>query len=284
MTRPSERLLLPHEGIFGGFLLITWVRFGLKLGFAGPEALLYLAMMLVDGGLIAFCRRKPTRTRWILRLLFHPLALNIVFMHMKAAIPKIVPTRMDGALQRVDGLLVGTNLSLRLEAWIHPTLTELLSLCYILFFPYLLFSMVWYFRRDLDTLRAFLVGLFTLYGLGFLGYTLVPAAGPWVAMAGQFHVPLAGGLITRWNDQLVRAGSNGVDVFPSLHCAISSYFLFFDRRHTRWRFLLYLGPCLGLWFSTLYLRYHYFVDVLFGFALSAFALWMSARFEREEQS
>lgn len=284
MKRPSERLLLPHEAIFGGFLLITWARFGLKLGFAGPEALLYLAMMALDAGLIVFCRRRPTRNRWLLRLLFHPVALNVVFLHMKEAIPRIVPVRMDGILERVDGRLLGSNLSLRLEGLIHPALTEVLSFCYILFFPYLLFSLIWYFRRDLDTLRAFLVGLFTIYGLGFLGYTLVPAWGPWVAMADQFQVPLVGGPITHWNDQLVRLGSNGVDVFPSLHCAISSYFLFFDRRHTRWRFLLYLAPCLGLWFSTLYLRYHYFIDVLCGFGLSAFALWLSARFEREERS
>lgn len=284
MTRPSARILLPHEAIFGAFLLITWFRFGLKLGFAGPEALLYLGMILADAGLIAFCRRRPSRTRWVLRLLFHPLALNVVFLHMKAAIPKIVPQRMDANLQRLDDLLIGRNLSLRLEGLTHPAVTEVLSFCYILFFPYLLFSILWYFRRDLTTLQAFLVGLFSIYGLGFLGYTLVPAAGPWVAMAGQFRVPLSGGPITRWNDQIVRLGSNGVDVFPSLHCAISSYFLFFDRRHTRWRFFLYLLPCLGLWFSTLYLRYHYFVDVLCGFALAAFALWMSTRFEREELS
>ena len=283
MKRPSERLLLPHEAIFGAFLAITWVRFGLQLGFLGPEALLYLAMLAVDAGLIAFCRRQPTRARWLLRLLFHPIALNVVFLHMKEAIPRIAPQRLDLALQRIDLALLGGNLSLRLESLIHPVLTEILSFCYLLFFPYLLFSLVWYFRKDLDTLRAFLVGLFTIYGLGFLGYTLVPAWGPWVAMAEQFRVPLTGGPITRLNDLIVRLGSNGVDVFPSLHCALSSYFLFFDRRHTRWRFLLYLAPCLGLWFSTLYLRYHYFIDLLCGFALSAFALWISARFEREER-
>jgi membrane-associated phospholipid phosphatase len=281
MKGPDARFLLPHEALFGAFLLITWVRFGVALGFGSREALLYLALMAADAGLIAFCKRRPTRTRWVLRLLFHPVALNVVFLHMRDAIPRLVPRLMDGPLQRADTWLVGGNLSLRLEAVARPALTEILSICYLLFFPYLLISLVLYFRRDLDTLRAFLVGLMTIYGLGFLGYTLVPAAGPWVAMAGAFRHPLAGGPFTRWNDHLVRAGSNGVDVFPSLHCAVSSYLLLFDRRHARWRHRLYLLPCLGLWISTLYLRYHYLVDVLFGFALSAFALWLSARYERE---
>ena len=68
-----------------------------------------------------------------------------------------------------------------------------------------------------------------------------------------------------------------MDCFPSLHCAVSSYILFFDRRHRRWRFWLYLVPCVGLWVSTLYLRYHYFVDLVAGFALSAAALWFVNR-------
>jgi membrane-associated phospholipid phosphatase len=279
-----EPLLLPHESIFGAFLAVTWARFALVLGVWSSEALLYLAMIAVDAWLVAFCRASPTDRRWRARLIFHPIALNVVFAHMKGAIPKIAPERMDAALQRIDAALVGGNLSLRMEPLVHSVLTEALSSCYILFFPYLLFSLIWYFRQDLGTLKAFVVGMFTVYGLGFLGYTLVPAWGPWIAMAREFRVVLDGGPITRWNDAIVRWGTNGVDVFPSLHCALSSYFLFFDRRHTRWRFLVYVVPCVGLWVSTLYLRYHYFVDVLAGFSLSAFALWISARFERREKA
>src|SRR6185436_20573066 len=113
--------------------------------------------------------------------------------------------------------------------------------------------------------RAFLVGLFTVYGIGFLGYSFVPAWGPWIAMKSAFSVPLDGFAVTSLNTTIVTLGSNGVDVFPSLHCAVSSYFLFFDRTHARWRHRLYLVPCIGLWISTIYLRYHYFVDVLAGF-------------------
>jgi membrane-associated phospholipid phosphatase len=279
----DRRLLLPHELLFGAFLAITWVRFAVVLGPLSSEALVYLPLIGIDAALIAWCRARPSDARWRWRLLFHPVALNVVFMHMKEAIPKIAPERMDAGLQAIDAALVGGNLSLRLQGVVQPWLTELFSCCYVLFFPYLLFSLVWYFRKDLPTLRAFSAGLFTIYALGFLGYTLVPAWGPWVAMRDAFHVPLEGYAVTRWNDALVRFGSNGVDVFPSLHCAVSSYFLFFDRRHTRWRYLLYLVPCAGLWISTIYLRYHYAVDLLAGFALSAAALWLSARFEARER-
>jgi membrane-associated phospholipid phosphatase len=280
MKRFDHWQLLPHEIFFGCFLLITWVRLGWTLGFLGGDALFYLVLIAANVWAIWYCHSNPAPARWRLGLLFYPIAMNVVFMHMKTAIPKIHPERMDGLLQHLDSLGIGTNLSVRLQPLVHPALTEFFSGCYMLFFPYLLFSLIYYFCGDVELLKKFVIGLFTIYGIGFLGYSFVPAAGPGHAMAGEFNVPLTGWWLTKWNAAIVARGSNGVDVFPSLHCAVSSFFLFFDRRHRPWRFKLYLVPCVGLWCSTIYLRYHYLVDVLCGFALSAFALWLARRYPR----
>jgi membrane-associated phospholipid phosphatase len=280
MKPPNQGRLLPHEFFFGLFLLVTWVRLGFAVGFLGRDALLYFTLIAVNVWAIWFCRSNSTSIRWRIGLLFYPLAMNVVFMHMKTAIPKIHPQRMDAALQHIDQLGIGTNLSLRLQPLTHPALTEFFSFCYILFFPYLLFSLIYYFCGDVALLKKFASGLFTIYGIGFLGYSLVPAAGPYVFLADQFTKPLDGWWITKWNATIVSAGSNKVDVFPSLHCAISSFLLFFDRRHRPWRFKLYLVPAVGLWLSTIYLRYHYFIDVVCGFALAAVALWLANHYPR----
>jgi membrane-associated phospholipid phosphatase len=277
MKRHDPWSLLPHEVFFGLFLLITWMRLGLAVGFLGGDALLYLALLAANAWVIWFCRSDGSSIRWRVGLLFYPLAMNIVFLHMKTAIPKIHPERMDALLQRLDTLGVGTNLSLRLQPWTQPALTEFFSFCYILFFPCLLFSMIYYFCGEVALLKRFVSGLFAIYGLGFLGYSLLPAAGPYLSMTDQFTKPLDGWWVTKWNAAIVTAGSNKVDVFPSLHCAVSCFLLFFDRRHRPWRFKLYLVPAVGLWLSTIYLRYHYFIDVLAGFALAAFALWLARR-------
>jgi membrane-associated phospholipid phosphatase len=280
MKRHDHRSLLPHEVFFGLFLLITWMRLGFAVGFLGGDALLFLALAAVNAWVIWFCRSDGTAIRWRLGLLFYPVTMNIVFVQMKTAIPRIHPGRADALLQRIDALGIGTNLSLRLQPLVHPAPTEFLSFCYLLFFPYLLISMIYYFCGDMTLLKKFVIGLFTIYGIGFLGYSLFPAEGPYLSMTDQFTTPLNGWWITKWNAAIVAAGSNKVDVFPSLHCAISSFLLFFDRRHRPWRFKLYLVPAVGLWFSTIYLRYHYFIDVLCGFALSAFALWLARRYPR----
>jgi hypothetical protein len=270
----DARRLLPHEICFGAFLIIMATRLVVAAGPLDPHAIAWLAGIAINAWLIIRCWRAPTPLNWRLRLWFYPIAMNTYFFVLGPAMAKLTSHSADSALQRLDAFFLGPNLSVRLQPWVHPGLTEFFSLCYFLFFPFLAFSLIYYFVGELPLLKRFCVGLFTIYGLGFLGYTLWPAQGPWVAMASQFDTPLTGWTITRLNDAVVRAGSNGVDVFPSLHCAVSSFLLFFDRWYRRWRFRVYLVPCIGLWISTIYLRYHYFIDCACGFALAAFALWM----------
>jgi len=269
--------LLPHEWFFGAFLLIQWLRLVLAVGPLDGDALLYFILLLLNLFVIVWCRQRETHLRWQVRLWFYPVAMNAVFFTMNSAVLKVTPHKFDGALADFDRMLFGTTLSLRAQAIATPALTEILSFCYLLFFPYMIVSWFYYARRGLPLLRKLMVGMFTIYGLGFLGYSLVPAGGPHLALRDEFTVPLAGWAITKFNNFIVANGSNGVDVFPSLHCAISCFLLFFDREHARWRYWLYLVPCIGLWLATIYLRYHYLVDVIAGFALAAFALWVANR-------
>ena len=272
--------LLPHEYFFGAFLLIHWLRLVVAVGPLDRDALLYLGLLLANMGVIAWCRRRETSLRWQLRLWFYPVAMNAVFFTMRSAVLKVAPHKYDGLLASVDYALFGRLLSARAQTLATPVLTEILSFCYLLFFPYLLVSWFYYARRGLPLLRKLMVGLFTIYGLGFLGYSLVPAGGPHFELPGEFTLPLKGWAIAGLNAYVVANGSNGVDVFPSLHCAISAFLLFFDRQHARWRYRLYLVPCVGLWVATIYLRYHYFADVVLGFALAAFALWLTNRWSQ----
>jgi membrane-associated phospholipid phosphatase len=151
-------------------------------------------------------------------------------------------------------------------------LSDLLSVCYFLLFPYILVScarQLVRLGRAPDEARAFYSGLFLIYAIGFVGYLFVPARGAWLDMPAAFRHPIAGGWITALNQQIVARGSNRVDVFPSLHVAVSAFILFFDRRFAPWRYRVYLPAAIGLWISTVYLRFHYGVDVIAG-ALLAF--------------
>jgi membrane-associated phospholipid phosphatase len=274
-----DRSWLPHELVFGGFLAVTGLRLAVTAGIAAAPTLAYAAFLAGAVAMALFCRAAPSATRWRWRLAYYAVLMNVVFVHLRGVVPLIHPGSADALLQDWDRALFGGNLSLRLEPFMSPPATELASLCYDLFFVYLFASLLRYLRAPLAEAQAFYAGLFTLYGIGFLGYTLLPAQGPYAAMAGAFTRPVAGYALT---DLLLAAyplGTNGADVFPSLHCAVSAYILGFDAsRHPR-RFRWWLLPVLGLWLSTVYLRFHYGVDVLAGLALAVPSLAVALRLD-----
>jgi membrane-associated phospholipid phosphatase len=210
--------------------------------------------------------------------------MNLLYFLLGTAIPAIHPDLEDAALQAVDQALIGTNLSVRMQPWAHPVLTDLLSACYMLYFVYLILGQFAYLYGDLAVVKKYYAGLFSLYAIGYFGYSLFPALGPHLAMDGQFSVPLSGGWLAETNEKIVLDGSNRVDVFPSLHCGNALYILLSDYQHKRWRFWAYLVPCIGLWLSTVYLRYHYFIDVVCGLLLGWLAWKLANRYLREQSA
>ena len=58
------------------------------------------------------------------------------------------------------------------------------------------------------------------------------------------------------------------DVFPSLHVAISFVVWLYAYRNSKKLFWILSPLILSLWLSTLYLRYHYLIDVVAGLILA----------------
>ena len=67
------------------------------------------------------------------------------------------------------------------------------------------------------------------------------------------------------------------DCFPSLHTAVTTVVLIFAWRHSRLLFWVILPLCLSLFFSTMYLRFHYFIDLVAGWVLAPIAAHLAVR-------
>ena len=65
------------------------------------------------------------------------------------------------------------------------------------------------------------------------------------------------------------------DVFPSMHVAISFLAWMYAFRNSRRLFFLLAPFVLSLWVSTVYLRYHYLVDVLAGLVIAPLCFWFA---------
>jgi membrane-associated phospholipid phosphatase len=67
--------------------------------------------------------------------------------------------------------------------------------------------------------------------------------------------------------------------FPSLHAAVSLVALIQAWRFVRPWFWILLPFTIGLWASTIYLRHHFVVDLIAGWALAPIASWVAPRLD-----
>jgi hypothetical protein len=270
--------LLPHELVFGFFLLLTWLRLA---GRAGPftlPALAFLALLVAPIVVIPWAARKPSPTRWRVRLLLYAPLMGASFSLLPSAFALLELPSADAQIVAWEHAILGDQMFPAIHALENPVLTDAMMVAYLFFFYYLVAGPAYYCIHDLHRFRLCFVGLFTIYGLGFIGYSAFPTAGPYLFL--EFAEPLASGWITDFAKPVVDSASNGVDAFPSIHVAVSLYLLSFDAWHYRRRFWRMLAPCIGLGASTMYLRYHYGVDVLAGITLTGVGLAVAAAYER----
>lgn len=212
------------------------------------------------------------------------VACWLIFPLFKAIRLVFISHTADDTLLALDRRLWGgLSLPEHLLRWECAWLSELLSGGYFLFYFVVLVPAVWFgFRRHQHEAKVFFTGLATMYLVGFVGYVLVPAGGPYIAFAELFPYPVHGGPMTALLTDVVAQGITGMDVFPSLHSGIGLYVLGFFALGGYRRVAWLLAPIIGaLVVATVYLRYHYGIDVLCGIILAAAVLAFVQRFRKE---
>ncbi len=187
----------------------------------------------------------------------------------------------DVDLMRIDRRMLGETPAVWMQSWITPALTSVMTAAYFLHLilpPVLAASL---YRKDLLLFRRFLLAVFLSGVIGNLGYVMVPAVGPDAAFPVLFHTPL-GGNLEQSVLSVIDVARAPRDVFPSLHVAVSAIVLWYAARNSRKWFCWLLPFVLANWVSTMYLRYHYFIDVIAGWACAAAAIGLGALLLRIE--
>lgn len=189
----------------------------------------------------------------------------------------------DHLLFTIDNILwFGKSLPERTIALQSFWLSELTSFCYFSFYFLIIGSALFFFFQRQKTIAArYFTGLMLMYSWGFLGYFSLPAAGPYMAYPQRFSYPVRGGAMTSFLTDIVNKGITGMDVFPSLHTGITLFIVsFLFKAGYRKTAGCFLPLTLGLIVATVYLHYHYGVDVILG-AVLAFAVLNYTFKERE---
>ncbi len=196
----------------------------------------------------------------------------------------LVTRDRDAMLIAWDQRLFGCQPSVALQRIVTPGLTAWMEFAY--FFHILNIPIVAcfiYLRRPRLRFREMMCGAVVVTFAGLVGYVLVPAIGPMYTLAVQFTVPLSQPYeVFSRETAFMDFARIQRDCFPSLHVGLSFVVWIYAWRNSKRLFWILAPLVLSLWFSTVYLRFHYLVDVLAGFFLAplcfAFSNWMFKRF------
>lgn len=189
----------------------------------------------------------------------------------------LVTRDRDAMLIAWDQKLFGCQPSVVLQSIVTPRLTAWMEFAY--FFHILNIPIVAcfiYLRRTRERFREMMCGAVVITFVGLVGYVLVPAIGPVYTLAGEFTAPLSQPYeVLSRQAAFMDFARIQRDCFPSLHVGLSFLVWLYAWRNSKGLFWMLAPFILSLWFSTVYLRYHYLVDVLAGLLLAPICYWFS---------
>jgi membrane-associated phospholipid phosphatase len=223
--------------------------------------------------------KKPGRYYYHIHYWYVAPLIFITFKELFLMIKPIRNADFDWVLIKADQFLFGCNPTQALHSIANPFLTELLQLAYSIFYflPIILCLEFIRKKRQLELDYSLFLVVYGFF-LSYLGYFLLPAVGPRFTLhnfsslnsdlpglfATDFLREFLNGGESIYPDTLNPAAVVQRDVFPSGHTQMTliTMFLAVKFKSGSRYFLLTAGSLLV--FATVYLRYHYVIDVIGG--------------------
>jgi len=263
--RPGDTVTI----IFLLFLLGLTAAFYHSLPKVSLLISLYSILLLVQIVLMQY-KKKGKFLGFFYDLIFPTICILAIFDSLEWIVHYVNPEDIDPILIRLDYLIFGNHPTVMLERIMHPLLTDILQIAYSTYYfiavSFGIILLVSGQKKDFD--KSLFMILLCFY-LSYLGYILMPALGPRFYLDHLQTTGLQGLLVAEpLHDLLNRLEGIKRDAFPSGHTGIAVVVLYLAYQYKRNLFWIYLPIVSALLFSTVYLRYHYVVDVIAGFGLT----------------
>jgi membrane-associated phospholipid phosphatase len=217
-------------------------------------------------------------------------SIFISFKEIYFMVKPIAGADCDQYLIAIDKFIFGVNPTQFLYQFSNPILTEILQIAYSTFFflPLILIIELQLKKQILNfkfTAFSVVLGFF----LSYIGYFLVPAIGPRFTLH-EFaltNIEIPGLWLTNHLREIINAGEsipigtlNPIevvqrDVFPSGHTQMTLIVMYLSFKfRTSFRHFIYIIGTL-LIFATVYLRYHYVIDVIGGLLFMILTMYLA---------
>ncbi len=258
---------------------------GGALEFTGMSYAVPLSLMLVLG-LFLIVMKQTKRLLYYVTVGLAYGAILIAHFNVKMWMSLINPVLWDDFYWRTDQMVrplvdaafaVHNLVDLALPAGEHLYLFAFLAM--------FAGSIIVHSMQCFIVFRKVIFTAMLVHVLGALSYLVMPAVGPFlyepgvnaletarqVHMYNGYQALIAGGRpwIASEADQFMFAA---VAAMPSLHVASSAVFVYYAWHHTRWLGVLYLPLFVFIIFEAVATRWHYWIDVVAGLALTGLAI------------
>jgi membrane-associated phospholipid phosphatase len=264
---PVDKVILAYLAVTS-LIIVTFIS---RL----PQAWWMLSLKAIGAAIIFIvARRSQSLPVWFFRHWYPLLYVAASYKEMNILIPGIRRGTADAALARLDFAFLHVNPTVWIERLHLPVLTEYLQIIYAFFIPALLLvALVLWRRRRLNEFRryAFLIALGFL--VSYLFYFLVPARGPRFLLSDLHRSNFDGIWLAGWfRDLLDQLEGIHYDCFPSGHTLLTLLAWWSTRSLSRYFFYAFTIFTVSQIYSTVYLRYHYVIDLVAGAAFAILIL------------
>jgi membrane-associated phospholipid phosphatase len=245
--------------------------------------------IIVIGFILAYMESNHNNEFW--NAVHYWYIVPVVLITFKELYFMIKPIRIfdhDQMFIAIDRWMFGTNPTHLLSQISTPVLTEILQIVYGMFYLLPILLGLFLLRKKRYVAMDFAVFIL-VYGfyLSYLGYFIWPGIGPRFTLHNfdTINQDLPGLFLTNFLRELVNSGESipaGTlnpaavvqrDIFPSGHTMITLIVMYLSvRLKSRSKyFFVPIGTLLIL--STVYLWYHYVIDLIGGLLFMIFTLW-----------
>jgi membrane-associated phospholipid phosphatase len=241
-------------------------------------------LVIVRGGMLRHNVLAPLMYRFAI---YGTVQLSYFFF--ASFLPIVNPIVLDWQLYELDLALFGFEPAMAMDAIVTSFTSEWFAFFYFGYFFLLAVHVIPILLavRNRRLLNEFALGMLFVFCIGHTLYMLVPGYGPYKAMASEFEHTLPSGM---WVDMVmatVASGGAQKDIFPSLHTAAPFFIALFSYRHRRSLPFRYTWPVtlffsLNIIIATMFLRWHYIIDVVAGVLLACFAVTAAVAVTRWE--
>ncbi len=245
---------------------------------------LVVTLIVVRGGVL----KHPFWTPLLYRFAIYGTVQSSYFF-LASLLPLVNTTTLDTELFALDSSLFGIEPTVAMDATVNSMTTEWFSFFYYGYFFVLALHVIpiLMFSRNARVLSEFALGMLFVFCLGHIGYMLVPGYGPHRAMADHFQNVLPHGMWLDLVQVTVASGGAQMDIFPSLHTAGPTFIAMLSFRHRdkapfrhSWPLVAFFA--VNIIIATMFLRWHYVIDVVAGMCLAVGALALAIRATRFE--